>query len=159
MCVFVSRPMKFVTSYEKKNGEAPKLVVDFLRKNTFRKQKSWKSSRILSEKVTTTTANSENRRGFCVSSFSSFFISFLHFSKCFLHFLHVSASCFFIFLVVPHFSEVLFIFSFFLFLIFSMFLVSSLSFFFYFSNFFISFVFPFFIFHLLFSIFFFFQWS
>ena len=67
LCVFVSRPMKIVT-FLKKNGETPKLVVDFLlERDTFRNKtmeiekdfneksynnngKPWKSSRILCEK-------------------------------------------------------------------------------------------------------------
>ena len=65
MCVFVSRPMKFVT-FPRKNGDSPKRVVDFpLERDTFR-TKPWKSSRILTKKVTTTTINPGNRQGFCV---------------------------------------------------------------------------------------------
>ena len=63
MCVFVSRPMKIVT-FLRKNDYPPKRVVDFPReRDTFRK-KSWISSRILTKKVTTTTVNTGNRRGF-----------------------------------------------------------------------------------------------
>ena len=64
MCVFLIRPIKTVT-FLVKNGETPKLVVDFRReKHTFRK--TWKSSRISPKKVTTITANLGNRRRFCV---------------------------------------------------------------------------------------------
>ena len=62
MCVFVSRPMKIVT-FLRKNGETAKRVVHFPQeRDTFR----WKSSMILTKKVTTTTVNPGNRRGFCV---------------------------------------------------------------------------------------------
>ena len=65
VCVFVSRPMKIVT-FLRKNDYLPKRVVDFLGKETHSETKSWKSSRILKKKVTTTTVNPGNRRGFCV---------------------------------------------------------------------------------------------
>ena len=64
MSVFVSRPMKIVT-FPLENGDLPKLVVDFPRKETHSETKSWKSLRILTKKVTT-TVNHGNRRGFCV---------------------------------------------------------------------------------------------
>ena len=81
MCVVVSRPMKIVT-FPLKNRDHPKRVVDFpLERDTFRNKimeivedfdkksynnngKPWKSSRILTKKVTTTTVNPGNRRGF-----------------------------------------------------------------------------------------------
>ena len=54
---FVSRPMKIAT-FLRKNGYSPKRVVDFPReRDTLRN----KSSRILTKKVTTTTANPGNR--------------------------------------------------------------------------------------------------
>ena len=58
MCVFVSRPMKIVT-FLRENEYLPKRVVDFHReRDTFRNN--------LTNKVTTTTVNPGNRRGFCV---------------------------------------------------------------------------------------------
>ena len=64
--MFVSRPMKIVT-FLRKNDYHPKRVVDFpLERETHSETKSWKSSRILTKKVTTTTVNPGNRRGFCV---------------------------------------------------------------------------------------------
>ena len=66
MCVFVSRPMTIAT-FLRKNEYPPKRVVDFHReRDTYSETKSWKSSRIFDEKVTTTTVNPGNRRGFCV---------------------------------------------------------------------------------------------
>ena len=62
MCIFVSRPKKIVTFLR----DPAKRVVDFLGKETHSEKKSWKSSRILTKKVTTTTVNPGNRRGFCV---------------------------------------------------------------------------------------------
>ena len=45
----------------------PKRVVDFLlERDTHSETKSWKSLMILTKKVTTTTVNPGNRRGFCV---------------------------------------------------------------------------------------------
>ena len=65
MCVFVSRPMKIVT-FLWKNGYSPKRVVDFpLERDTFR-NKIMEIVQILTKKVTTTTVNPGNRRGFCV---------------------------------------------------------------------------------------------
>ena len=52
MC-FLSRPVELVT-FHRKNDETQKMVVDFLLEKTH------------SQKVTTTTANPENRLGFCV---------------------------------------------------------------------------------------------
>ena len=69
-----------------------KLVVDFLREiDTFRKQKSWKSSKISSKKVTTITGNPGNRRGFsyeAIFPFSHFiFLFHIIFSICSFSFL------------------------------------------------------------------------
>ena len=65
MCVFVSRPMKIVTFLLKKITPQNGLLI-FIGKETHSETKSWKSSRILTKKVTTTTVNHGNRRGFCV---------------------------------------------------------------------------------------------
>ena len=63
MCVFVSRSMKIVT-VPLKNGETPKRVVDFpLERDTFR-NKIMEIVENFDEKVTTTTVNPGNRRGF-----------------------------------------------------------------------------------------------
>ena len=151
MCVFVSRPMNIVTFF-RKNADHPKRVVDFLRERDTFWMKSWKSFRILTKKVTTTTVNLGNRRGFCVwSQISSFFIIFSFFS--FFIFLNFFRS--FIFLIFSCFS----FFSFFHFF-------SFFSFFHFFNFFFIVFIFlqffhffSFFIFHNFSSFFFFFFFS
>ena len=65
MCVVVSRPMKIVT-FLRKNDYSQNGLLIFLGKETHSETKSWKSSRILMKKVTTTTVNPANRRGFCV---------------------------------------------------------------------------------------------
>ena len=91
MCIFVSRPMKSVTFLRKTVTTQNGLLI-FLWKETHSETKSWKSSRILTKKVTTTTVNPGKRRGFCVC-------------VCESKFLHISSFFFFIF----HF----FIFSFF----------------------------------------------
>ena len=117
MCVFVSRPKESVTLHQK-NGDLLKLVVDFLRENTFR----WKSSRMSTKKVTTTTANPRNRRRFCVrrqNPHKSSEISRL-FSSIFIFHCYFSIFAFF------HFPFFTFIVSFLFFLSFSF----SLSFFF-----------------------------
>ena len=63
MCIFVSRPMKIDTFFGKtittQNG-----LLNFLWKETHSETKSWKSSRTLTKKVTTTTVNLGNCRGF-----------------------------------------------------------------------------------------------
>ena len=65
MCVFVSRPMKIVT-FLRKNDYPPKRVVDFpLERDTFR-NKIMEIVEDVDDKVTTTTVNPGNRRGFCV---------------------------------------------------------------------------------------------
>ena len=65
MCIFVSRPMKIVT-FRRKNDYHPKRVVDFpLERDTFR-NKIMEIVEDFDEKVTTTTVNPGNRRGFCV---------------------------------------------------------------------------------------------
>ena len=65
MCVSVSRPMKIV-AFLWKNGETAKRVVDFpLERDTFR-NKIIEIVEDFDEKVTTTTVNPGNRRGFCV---------------------------------------------------------------------------------------------
>ena len=65
MCVFVSRPMKIVT-FLRKNADPQNGLLIFLWKETHSETNSWKSSRILTKKVTTTTVNPGNRGGFCV---------------------------------------------------------------------------------------------
>ena len=65
MCVCVSRPMKIVTFPRK--TVTPKMgLLMFFWTNTHSENKSWKSLRISLKKVTTTTANPGNERGFCV---------------------------------------------------------------------------------------------
>ena len=62
---FVSRPMKIVT-FLLKNDYTPKRVVDFhLERDTFR-NKIMEIVNAFDEKITTTTVNPGNRRGFCV---------------------------------------------------------------------------------------------
>ena len=118
--------MKIVT-FLRKNDDPPKRVVDFpWERDTFR-NKIMKSSRILTKKVTTTTVNPGNRRGFCV------WIHFFHFSFFFHHFYPFLFRFFFIF------SVFFFIFSFFFhisfFFIFSFILFHFLSFSFIFFHF------------------------
>ena len=93
--------------FSSENDYHPLLI--FFWKETHSETKSWKSSRILTKKVTTTTVNPGNRRGFCVwihffsffflfSSFSTFFrffFSFFHFSFFFNFFLFLSFSIIF----------------------------------------------------------------
>ena len=131
MCVFVSRPMKILT-FPWKNGDLPKLVVDFpWERDTFRNKimeivedfdeksynnngKPWKSSRIL-------RVNQFVSFSFL---FSSFFFIFLHFFRSFIffHFLSFSfiffhfLSCSFIFFHFHSFSFIFLHFLFFLFL-------------------------------------------
>ena len=63
--MFVSRPLKIVT-FLLKNDYPPKRVVDFpLERDTFR-NKIMEIVENFDEKVTTTTVNPGNRRGFCV---------------------------------------------------------------------------------------------
>ena len=72
----------------------------FLGKETHSEIKSWKSSRIPTKKVTTTTVNPGNRRGFCVcgqissifhcSSFFVIFLFLIFFIFSFFHFFHFS---------------------------------------------------------------------
>ena len=65
MSVFVSRPMKIVI-FLRKSGDLPKRFVDFLwKKDAFRKNMKIVKD-FVEKKVTTTTANPGNRRGFCV---------------------------------------------------------------------------------------------
>ena len=65
MCVFVSRPMK-IDTFLRKNGYYAKRIVDFpLGIDTFR-NKIIEIVKDFDEKVTTTTVNPGNRRGFCV---------------------------------------------------------------------------------------------
>ena len=103
----------------------------FLLKETHSETKSWKSSRILTKKVTTTTVNLGNRRGFCVSIhffIFSFFIIFLHFFRFFIFsFLFFAFFIFCIFIHFLSFSGMFFLFFFFSF------------FFFFFKNFIFSF--------------------
>ena len=65
MCVFVSRPMKIVT-FLRKNDYSPKRVVDFPRERDTFRNKIMEIVEDLTKKVTTTTVNPGNRRGFCV---------------------------------------------------------------------------------------------
>ena len=66
MCIFVSRPMKIVT-FRLKNRETAKRVVDFpLERDTFRNQIMEIVEDFEKKKVTRTTVNPANRRGFCV---------------------------------------------------------------------------------------------
>ena len=120
MCVFVSRPMKFVTLLLK-NGETPKWVVDFHReRDTFRNTimeivenydeksynnngKPWKSSRIL-------RVNPCFSFFFLFSSFFSIFFSFsVFFFLFFSFFIFFMIFSFFIFLFF-HFLSFSFIF-------------------------------------------------
>ena len=140
MCVFVSRPMKFVT-FLRRNGDHPKRVVDFpLERDTFRNKimeiadefdekssnnngKPLKSSKILRVKP----------NFFIFLDFSSFFFIFFRFFS-FFHFFIFSFFSFFIFLLL-----IIFIFPFFHFFHFSSFFIF-LSFFFFFSSFFLHFL-------------------
>ena len=99
-----SGPMKMFT-FSWKNGETTKLVVDFLMDtDTFLKNKE--IVEYFFEKVTTTTTEHGNRRGFCVrsqkhwksSKISTFyfvvfifetFFTFFHFSSSIFQFFHV----------------------------------------------------------------------
>ena len=66
MCVFVSRPMK-IDTFLLKNADPAKRVVDFhLERDTFRNKLMDIAEDFYEKKVTTTTANPGNRRGFCV---------------------------------------------------------------------------------------------
>ena len=65
MCVFVSRPMNIVTFLREDDYTQNGLLI-FIGKKTHSETQSWKSSRISTKKVTTTTVNRGNRRGFCV---------------------------------------------------------------------------------------------
>ena len=65
MCVFVSRPMKIVI-FLRENDYPPKRVVDFLRERDTFRNKIMEIVEDFDEKVTTTTVNLGNRRGFCV---------------------------------------------------------------------------------------------
>ena len=134
-----SRPMEIVT-FAWKNGETPKLVVDFLLENT-RSEKTWKSSKIAWKKVTTTTANPGNRRGFLRENIQRFRL--FHFLQCFLIFLSLHSYYFHFFTFL--FFFILFIFSccpfsfllFFLFFLFLLLLFICLVFFFRSGSFFI----------------------
>ena len=65
MCVFVSRPMKIVT-FRRKNGDPAKRVVDFPRERDTLRNKIMEIAEDFDQKITTTTVNPGNRRGFCV---------------------------------------------------------------------------------------------
>ena len=125
----------------------------FLGKETHSETTSWKSSRISTKKVTTTTVNPGNRRDFACES------KFLHFSSCFHHcssfFSFFSFSFFFpfflrLFFHFFHFFRFFFCFFFSFFLIFLqvssfsfsviVFLFLSCSFFFFFCFFFFFFL-------------------
>ena len=101
-CVFVSRPMKIVI-FLRKNGGLPKLVVDFLLKNTFRKNM---------EIVEDFSCEDKNPlKSFEISLFSSVFFIFLHFSSLlFIFFLFHHFSSFFIIFFMFHDFSSLFIF-------------------------------------------------
>ena len=100
------------------------------------------TSGISSNKITTTTANPGNRRGFCVESFKDFTffmcfhvfsLSFSHFFINFFHFSHFSIFSFFIFFIFLIFLIFL---HFFIFLLFSFsFIVFFIVFFFSFFHF------------------------
>ena len=64
MCVFVSRAVKIVT-FPRKN-DYPKRVVDFPRERDTFRNTIMEIVQDFDEKVTTTTVNPGNRRGFCV---------------------------------------------------------------------------------------------
>ena len=102
--------MKIVTFPQKKKITPQNGLLVFLGKETHSETKSWNSSRISTNKVTTTTVNPGNRRGFCegsqISSLClSFFIIFSIFS--FFHF-----SSFSHFFILFHFPSFVFHFSF-----------------------------------------------
>ena len=65
MSVFVSRPMKIVT-FLPKNDYPPKRVVDFPRERDTFRNKIMEIVKDFDKKVTTTTVNPGNRRGFWV---------------------------------------------------------------------------------------------
>ena len=143
-CVcFVSRPEKIATFHWTEN-DSQTFVVDFSGKRHISK-KTWKSSRISSNRVTTTTSDPGNRRRLCVwnqepeksleilhfwcffiffifSSFSFMFFHFLSISFIFLHF----SSLFFILCMFHHFSSCSFMFLHFLFIFLHLFHFSSL---------------------------------
>ena len=132
MC-FVSRPMK-IDTFLQENGDLPKRVVDFPRKETHSETKSLKSSRIWTKKSNNNNSGKpwKSSRIFRVKPklfiFSLFFIFFI-FS--FLSFFHFS-SFFLFFFISIHFSSFLFIFLVF-FLFFSFLFLHLSSFFFSFS--------------------------
>ena len=111
MCVFVSRPMKIVT-FLLKSADHPKRVVDFPRERRHSPKQNHGNRRgFLTKKITTTTVNPGNSRGFCVceSKFlhcSFFFSSFSFIFSFFLlfHFLHFSIFSFFSCFHFFHFS-------------------------------------------------------
>ena len=98
MC-FVSRPMKIIT-FLRKNGDIPNELLIFCWKETHSETKSWKSSKILTNTVTTTTVSLEIVEDFACES------KFLHFSF-FLH--HFSSFFFFIFSSFPFFHFFIFL--------------------------------------------------
>ena len=104
-CVFVPRSIEIVT-FPRKTETSQNCLLIFVWKKTFRKQ-SWKSSKILSKKVTTTTANPGNRRGFCVGVFNVLFMFY-----CFSFFCIVLNFSFFPLFILLHFSCFMFFFSF-----------------------------------------------
>ena len=65
MCVFVSRPIKIAT-FLRKNDYSPKRVVDFPRERDTFRNKIMEIVKDFDEKITTTTVNPGNPRGFCV---------------------------------------------------------------------------------------------
>ena len=105
----------------------PTRVVDFPLGKRHSEKKSWKSSMILTKKITTTTVNPGNRRGFLrvkPNCFIFLFFSFFTFSFLFIFSFFIFLFNFFIFSVffffsIFHFSSLSFIFFHFLFLSFS----------------------------------------
>ena len=124
MRVFVSRPTKIDTFFGKTITPQNGMLI-FLAKETHSETKSWKSSRILTNKVTTTTVNPGNRRGFCVwihfSIFLSFFIIFLYFFDFFHFFIFSSFFHFFFFFLKKFFHFFSFFVHFFTFMFFQCF--------------------------------------
>ena len=125
-----------IATLPRKTETSQNWLLIFSGKETHSKKHSWKSSKISSKKVTTTTANLENEDFACEAKFlhfsscSSLFVIFLHFSLFSPSFfvLHHFRTLFFIFFIFHYVSSSVF----FLFFIFSFF-----HFFFHFFHFFI----------------------
>ena len=65
-CVFLFHVQRKLSLFFRKTVTPQNGLLIFLGKETHSETKSWKSSRNLTKKVTTTTVNPGNRRGFCV---------------------------------------------------------------------------------------------